>query len=71
MSKEELSQYWPDTPTEWAFIGSSINRLGGAMTMIGAMQGNITWVLFSGGLTWFGHEVSEYFKVHSKINGNK
>lgn len=68
MSKEELKKYIPDTPAEWSFIGSSINRLGTAMTLIGAMQENLHWVLISAGCTWLGHEISEYFKINTKSN---
>jgi hypothetical protein len=65
MSREELKQYWPDTPKEWAYIGSSINRLGTALSLVGAVQEKFIWVLVTAGLTWFGHEVSEYFKIHT------
>lgn len=65
MSKEELKKFIPDTPKEWGFIGASVNRLGAVMTTIGAMNENLHWVFISVGLTWFGHEVSEYFKLHT------
>jgi len=64
MSKEELKGYFPDTPKEWAQIGSAVNRLGSAMTLVGAMQSNLHWVLISVGCTWVGHEISEYFKLY-------
>jgi hypothetical protein len=70
MSKEELKRYIPDTPEEWAFIGSAINRLGTAMSVIGAIQEKFIWVLITVGLTWFGSEVSEYFKLNTKKNEN-
>lgn len=65
MSADELKKYIPDTPEEWSFIGSSVNRLGTAMSLIGALQKQFVWVLVTAGLTWFGHEVSEYFKIHT------
>ena len=68
MSREELKNYWPDEPAEWAQIGSAVNRLGSAMTLVGALQDNIHWVLISVGCTWVGHEISEYFKLHSAKN---
>lgn len=66
MSKEELKKYIPDTEQEWAFIGASINRLGCLMSGIGAFQEDYTWVITSVALTWIGHEVSEYLKIHMK-----
>jgi hypothetical protein len=66
MSKEELRKYIPDTAEEWSFIGSSINRLGASLSLIGAIQEKFLWVLITVGLTWFGHEVSEYFKINMK-----
>lgn len=66
MSREELKKYIPDTPEEISFIGSSIVRLGSAMTGILIFATDPIWICVSAGLTWFGHEVSEYFKVNSK-----
>jgi hypothetical protein len=68
MSREELKRYIPDSPEEWSFIGSSVNRLGAVITGIGAFQENFKWVIISAGLTWLGHELSEYFKIHTKKN---
>lgn len=69
MSKEEIKkkvkEYFPDEPKEWAQIGSAVNRLGIAMTAIGAFQDKHIWVLTSLGCTWLGHEVSEYFKIYT------
>lgn len=70
MSREELKKYIPDTPAEWSFIGSSVMRLGTAMSTVGAFQGNMTWVLISVGCTWIGCEISEYFKLYSKDENN-
>lgn len=75
MSKEEIKkkvrEYFPDTPVEWAQIGSAVNRLGIAMTAIGAFQDKHIWVLVSLGCTWFGHEVSEYFKIYTAKKQNE
>jgi hypothetical protein len=63
--KKKVSEWIPDTPREWGQIGSSINRLGIAMTAVGAFQDKQVWVLVSLGCTWLGHEVSEYFKIYT------
>lgn len=69
MSKEEIkkkvSEFFPDSPAEWAQIGSGVNRLGIIMSGIGAFQDKMLWVLISLGCTWLGHEVSEYFKIYT------
>lgn len=77
MSKEEIKKkvhdFFPDEPKEWAQIGSAVNRLGIAMTAVGAFQDKQVWVLVSLGCTWLGHEVSEYFKIYTakKIEAEK
>lgn len=72
MSSKEIririKEYWPDEPKEWAQIGSAVNRLGIAMTAVGAFQDKQVWVLISLGCTWLGHEVSEYFKIYTSRN---
>lgn len=68
MSFENKPEWFPDTPKEWAQIGSAVNRLGIAMSAIGAFQHNSTWVLITLGATWLGHETSEYFKVYTQKN---
>jgi hypothetical protein len=65
VSREELRKFIPDTPKEWSYIGSSINRLGTALSLVGAVQEKFIWVLVTAGLTWLGHEISEYFKIHT------
>lgn len=65
MSREDLKKYFPDSPEEWSFIGSSINRLGAALSAIGALQKNFTWVVITVVFTWLGHEASEYFKLYT------
>lgn len=71
MSREELKEYIPDTPEEWSFIGSSINRLGMALSLIGAVQEKFVWVLVTAGLTWLGQEIAGYFKINSKKRHDK
>lgn len=74
MSKEDIKkkvhEFFPDSPAEWAQIGSAVNRLGIAMTAVGAFQDKHVWVLCSLGATWIGHEVSEYFKIYTAKNVN-
>lgn len=66
MSRAELRSYIPDSAKEWSFIGSSIVRLGSAMSGILIFSEHTIWILASAGLTWFGHELGEYFKLHQK-----
>lgn len=63
--KKKVSEWIPDSPKEWSQIGSAVNRLGIAMTAVGAFQDKQIWVLCSLGATWLGHEVSEYFKIYT------
>ena len=65
MIQKEFIRYLPNTPEEWSQIGSAVNRLGIAMSAIGAFQEKETWVLISLGCTWLGHETSEYFKIQT------
>lgn len=71
MSRKYLIKYLPDTPEEWSQIGSAVNRLGIAMSAIGAFQAKETWVLISLGCTWLGHETSEYFKIQTAKKHDK
>lgn len=66
--KKKVKEWIPDSPVEWSQIGSAVNRLGIAMTAIGAFQDKHIWVLTSLGCTWLGHEVSEYFKIYTAKN---
>ena len=66
MSVDDFKRFVPDTPEEISFIGSSIMRLGTAITAIGAFQESTTWMLISAGSTWIGHEIFEYFKLYIK-----
>ena len=56
-------KYLPDTPKEYAFIGSAIARLGSAMSGILLFEANKYWVIATLIITWLGHEVSQYFKL--------
>jgi hypothetical protein len=62
---KDLKKYLPDTPEEWSFLGSSINRLGTALSVVGIIQEEFNWALVTVGLTWVGHEISEYFKLYT------
>lgn len=59
-------KWWPDEPKEFAYIGSSVGRLGAAMTGFGAMQENLTWTLIALFCTWAGFEVNGYFKLEEQ-----
>jgi hypothetical protein len=66
MSKEELKQFVPDTPEEWAKIGGYINHLGTAMSAMLILSENELWALASMFLTWLGGCVSDYFQTSAK-----
>ncbi len=61
-------KYLPDTPSEYAFVGSAIARLGTAMSGILLFEADKWWVVGSLILTWGGHEICQYFKLQ---NGEK
>lgn len=62
----------PDTPKEWAAIGSGIARLGSMASGITLFTANHWWTLGTLFLTWFGHELHAYMKLHdSSINGEE
>lgn len=61
----------PDTPKEWAAIGSSIARLGTMASGVTLFTADHVWVLGTLFITWMGHEVHAYMKLHDHtINGN-
>lgn len=66
MSLEDLRKYKIDSPKELSFIGSSIVRLGSAISGCLVITDHDGWALVSGFVTWFGHEMNEYFKLHEK-----
>lgn len=59
----------PDTPKEYAYLGSSLGRLGTAMTGFGALQENLTWTLIALFFTWVGFEINGYFKMDDEDGG--
>lgn len=64
-----LKRYRPDTPEEWAVIGSIITDLG--ITISGAtLFQDDKWITLSAlGLTWLGKSVSKYFEVYFSNKG--
>lgn len=66
-----VKNFWPDTPKEYAFIGSSVGRLGTAMSGILLFQENHIWVLASLVLTWIGYEINGYFKLQEEPSEEK
>jgi hypothetical protein len=67
MSKDELRKYIPDSPKEISFIGSSIVRLSSAISGGLVLTGHPLWSLLTILLTWFGHEMEQYFKIHEEV----
>lgn len=60
----------PDTPKEWAAIGSAVARLGTMASTITLFTADHWWTLGTMLLTWFGHELHAYMKLHDPtING--
>lgn len=68
MSREELKKYLPDSPKEYAQIGGALARLGTAMSGVLLFAADKWWVIGSMSLTWLGHEINNYFKIHSDDN---
>lgn len=64
MSKEELRKYFPDSPKELSFIGSSIVRLSSALSGAFIVSDHPLYALGTILLAWLGHEVEQYFKLH-------
>jgi hypothetical protein len=64
MSKEELRKYFPDSPKELAFIGSSIVRLSSAVSGSLIVSNHGLFAIVTILLAWFGHEMEQYFKLH-------
>jgi hypothetical protein len=61
----------PDTPEEFAYIGSSIGRLGTAMSGFLLFQDNLIWNFAALVLTWIGFEVNGYFKLYQSEHKKK
>lgn len=59
-----LNDLRPDTPREWAAIGSAIARLGSMASGITLFTASHWWVLGTLLLTWAGHELHAYMKLH-------
>ena len=54
----------PDTPEEFAYLGSSVGRLGTAMSGFLLFQDNLVWNFVALVFTWIGFEVNGYFKLY-------
>ena len=64
MSREELKKYLPDSPKELSFFGSSLVRLSSAVSGGLILSDHAIWAILSILLTWLGHEIEQYFKLH-------
>lgn len=64
MSAEELKKYKPDSPKELSFIGSSIVRLSSAISGGLILSDHAIWAIITILLSWAGHEMEQYFKLH-------
>ena len=64
MSREELQKYKPDSPKELSFFGSSLVRLSSAVSGGLILSDHAIWAIASILLTWLGHEIEQYFKLH-------
>jgi hypothetical protein len=70
VSLEELKKYKVDSPKELSFIGSSLVRLGSAISGCLVLSEHEQWAIGSMVITWFGHEMNEYFKIHEEDKKN-
>lgn len=61
-----VKDFWPDTPREIAALGSAFARLGSMASGITLFTTNHWWTLGTLFLTWFGHELHAYMKLHDK-----
>lgn len=61
----------PDTPKEWAAIGSSIAHLGTMASGVTLFTANHWWTLGTIFLTWLGHSLTAYMKLHDKTIDEK
>jgi hypothetical protein len=64
MSREELEKYKPDSAKEFSFFGSSLVRLSSAVSGGLILSDHAIWAIASILLTWAGHEIEQYFKLH-------
>lgn len=64
MSKEELRKYLPDSPKEISFFGTALVSLCSAFSGALIVAEHPYWSLITIGLTWFGHTIEKYFKLH-------
>lgn len=58
-------KYLPNTPKEYAFVGSAVARLGTLMSGVLVYEGVKWWAITTLLITWIGHEVAQYFKLQA------
>lgn len=61
-----LKKYLPDSPKELSFFGSSLVRLSSAVSGGLILSDHAIWAILSILLTWLGHEIEQYFKLHER-----
>ena len=61
-----LNDLRPDTPKEWAAIGSAIARLGTMASGVTLFTADKYWTLGTMLITWAGHELHAYMKLHDE-----
>lgn len=64
-----LNDLKPDTPKEWAAIGSALARLGSMASGVTLFTANHFWTLGTLLLTWAGHELHAYMRLHDDSIG--
>lgn len=66
-----LNDLRPDTPKEWAAIGSAFARLGTMASGVTLFTASHWWVLGTLFITWAGHELHAYMKLHDPTINEK
>lgn len=62
----KLKQYLPDSAKEISFLGSSLVRLASLISASLIVTDHELLSLITIGLTWIGHEIEQYFKIHER-----
>ena len=58
-----IKRFLPDTPKEYAFLGSAFARLGTMASAVTLFTASPAWVLGTLIITWGGHEFTMYMKL--------